>query len=43
MSEMQEWKTAWSVLYDVIESFSFKLRMLHDTGMIHSRYIHDAL
>ena len=25
-----------------IESFSFKLRMLHDTGMIHSRYIHDA-
>ena len=25
-----------------IESFSFKLRMLHDAGMIHSQYIHDA-
>ena len=25
-----------------LESFSFKLRMLHDTGMIHSRYIRDA-
>ena len=25
-----------------VESFSFKLRMLHDTGMIHSRYIHDT-
>ena len=23
------------------ESFSFKLRMLHDTGVIHSQYIHD--
>ena len=29
-------------LIKVIESFSFKRRMLHDTGMIHSRYIHDA-
>ena len=27
---------------EALESFSFKLRMLHDTGMIHSRYIHDA-
>ena len=26
----------------MVESFSFKLRMLHDTGMIHSRYISDA-
>ena len=26
----------------LIESFLFKLRMLHDTGMIHSRYIHNA-
>ena len=25
-----------------LESISFKLRMLHDTAMIHSRYIHNA-
>ena len=25
-----------------VESISFKLRMLHDTGMIHSQYIHNA-
>ena len=25
-----------------IELISFKLRMLHDTGMTYSRYIHDA-
>ena len=26
----------------LLESFSFKRRMLHNTGMIGSRYIHDA-
>ena len=32
------------ISYDsfVLESFSFKLRMLHDKAMIHSQYIHDA-
>ena len=28
--------------FQFIESFSLELRMLHDTGMIHSLYIHDA-
>ena len=31
------------LLSDLIESFSFKFRMLQDAGMTHSQYIHDAL
>ena len=30
------------IYLNIIESSSFKPRILHDTGMIHSRYIRDA-